>query len=106
MLQGWEWIFIGAVLIVIILWGPTKIPQLARALGKAKEEFTKGSRESKAISMQGNAQAVTVASSSTIQADDDLLLSTAQKLGISIDGKTRQRIGEEISLKVKVLGTQ
>jgi sec-independent protein translocase protein TatA len=90
---------------VIILWGPSKIPQLAIALGKAKDEFTRASRESKIASL-GAPQALTVATSSTIQGDDDLLLSTAKKLGISTEGKSRQLISEEVSLKVKVLGTQ
>jgi TatA/E family protein of Tat protein translocase len=45
MLSGWEWIIIGVVAIVIIMWGPAKIPELAKALGKAKGEFDKASKE-------------------------------------------------------------
>ena len=45
MLEGWEWIIIGVVAIVIIMWGPAKIPQFARALGQAKGEFKKASKE-------------------------------------------------------------
>ncbi len=45
MLEGWEWIIIGVVAIVIIMWGPAKIPQFARALGQAKGEFSKASKE-------------------------------------------------------------
>jgi TatA/E family protein of Tat protein translocase len=48
MFQGWEWVIIGVVAIVIILWGPAKIPQLARAFGRVKGEFKKGSKESDA----------------------------------------------------------
>jgi hypothetical protein len=32
-----------------------------------------------------------------------MLLETAQKLGIPTDGKTREQISEEISIKVKLL---
>ena len=39
MLEGWEWIIIGVVAIVIIMWGPAKIPEFARSLGRAKGEF-------------------------------------------------------------------
>ncbi len=45
MLNGWEWIIVGVIAIVIILWGPAKIPQLARAFGRAKGEFKKGAKE-------------------------------------------------------------
>jgi Sec-independent protein translocase protein TatA len=30
MLDGWEWIIIGVVAIVIIMWDPTKIPEFAK----------------------------------------------------------------------------
>ena len=38
-LAGWEWIVIAGVLIVFFLWGPNKIPDLARAIGQARREF-------------------------------------------------------------------
>ena len=45
MLDGWEWIIIGVVAIVIIMWGPAKIPEFAKALGRAKGEFSKAQKE-------------------------------------------------------------
>ena len=45
MLEGWEWIIIGVVAIVIIMWGPAKIPEFAKALGRAKGEFNKAQKE-------------------------------------------------------------
>ena len=45
MLGGWEWLIIGVVAIVIILWGPAKIPEFAKALGRAKGEFSRASKE-------------------------------------------------------------
>ncbi len=38
-----------------------------------------------------------------IQSKDEMLLETAHKLGIPTDGKTREQISEEISLKAKLL---
>ena len=46
MLEGYEWLIIGVIAIVIILWGPAKIPEFARALGRAKGEFSKAQKES------------------------------------------------------------
>jgi hypothetical protein len=37
-MQGSEWIIIGAVTVVLILWGP-RLPGLAKALTKEKSEL-------------------------------------------------------------------
>ena len=44
-LNSLEWIIIGVIVVVIFLWGPTKIPALARALGRAKREYQEGKKE-------------------------------------------------------------
>jgi TatA/E family protein of Tat protein translocase len=45
---------IGIMAVVLFLWGPQKIPDLARALGKAKKEFDTASKEfAKAANIQG-----------------------------------------------------
>ena len=38
-----EWLIIGGV--VVLLFGATALPKLARSLGKAKREFQKGLKE-------------------------------------------------------------
>ena len=40
-----ELIVIGVIALVIFLWGPKKIPELARSLRLAKKEFEKGQKE-------------------------------------------------------------
>ncbi len=40
-----QWIVIGVIVIVIFLRGPQKIPDIARALGRAKREFDQASKE-------------------------------------------------------------
>ena len=113
MLEGWEWIIIGVVAIVIIMWGPAKIPQFARALGQAKGEFNKASKEfNSAANFDAPAQPVAApvaaepAPAQTIKTKDEMLLETAQKLGIPTEGKTREQLSEEISVKVKILGAE
>jgi sec-independent protein translocase protein TatA len=106
MLEGWEWIIIGVVAIVIIMWGPAKIPQFARALGQAKGEFNKATKEfsAAALTTENGASAVPVTQQATLKTKDEMLLETAQKLGIPTEGKTRSQISEEISVKAKLLG--
>ncbi len=112
MLEGWEWIIIGVVAIVIILWGPAKIPEFARAIGRAKGEFNKASKEfteaanAEMAQPTKSASAVPAAPSPTLKTNDEMLLDTAQKLGISTNGKTREQISEDISVKVKLLGAE
>jgi sec-independent protein translocase protein TatA len=110
MLDGWEWIIVGVVAIVIIMWGPAKIPEFAKALGRAKGEFSKAQKEftDAATTTAANTNnAASVESRSTpahaIKTKDEMLLETAQKLGIPTDGKTREQISEEISIKQKLL---
>ncbi len=113
MLEGWEWIIIGVVAIVIIMWGPAKIPQFARALGQAKGEFSKASKEfnNAALTTENSAASAQQVASpapqpATIRTKDEMLLETAQRLGIPTEGKTRDQISEEISVKVKILGAE
>ena len=87
-LTGWEWIVIVGVLIVFFLWGPSKIPQLARAVGQARREFDKASKE---IVTGAPVEERPVAASA-----DDTLIQTARKLGISTEGKTRDEISKAI----------
>jgi len=113
MLEGWEWLIIGVVAIVIIMWGPAKIPEFAKALGRAKGEFSKASKEfenAATSTMNANTSTTTIApaavlsSTQTIKTKDELLLETAHNLGISSNGKTREQLSEEINQKVKTLG--
>lgn len=73
------------VLVVILIWGPSKIPELARAVGRARKEFDDASR---GITQPGSTTAHPIAS--------DPLVDTAQKLGINTQGKTREQISDEI----------
>ena len=109
MLDGWELIIIGAIAIVVIMWGPSKIPEFARAIGRAKGEFSKAQKEftdaaTAETTSTTSVNTVTVAKpAATIKTKDEILLETAQRLGVSTDGKTREQISEDISLKVKTL---
>jgi sec-independent protein translocase protein TatA len=112
MLEGWEWIIIGVVAIVIIMWGPGKIPEFAKSLGRAKGEFSKAQKEfsdAATTSLTNTNATVAVVEhkpANTIKTKDEMLLETAQRLGIPTEGKTREQLTEEISIKVKLLGAE
>ena len=84
-------IIVGAIAIFLI-WGPSKIPELARALGRAKGEFSKASNESEIEQNEPKPK------EEVEKPDDDLIL-TAQALGISTKGKTKSQIAKEIIYK-------
>jgi sec-independent protein translocase protein TatA len=81
---------IGIVIVVFIVLGPKKIPELARALGMAKKEFNTGS--------QGTSAASSAPAASAQMGEDDLMVA-ARRLGISTEGKTREQISAEIVRK-------
>ncbi|MCD6529876.1 twin-arginine translocase TatA/TatE family subunit [Candidatus Bathyarchaeota archaeon] len=93
MIVGWEWIVILIIAIVIILWGPQKIPELARALGRAKGEFDRAQKEFE--------EAAKVELERPLESGDDALIETAKKLGIKTEGKTKEQISQEIIERAK-----
>jgi sec-independent protein translocase protein TatA len=44
-LFGYEWVIVAVILLVLFLWGPKKLPELAKALGLAKKEFKEATKE-------------------------------------------------------------
>ena len=79
-------LLILGVIAVILIWGPSKIPELAKSLGRARKEFDDASR--------GLVQQVSTPSASPPTPDS--LVETAHRLGINTEGKTRQEISDEI----------
>jgi len=109
MLEGWEWIVIGGVAIVIIMWGPAKIPEFARAIGRAKGEFNKASKEFEDAATVTTVSAPTAPAAQPIKplkSRDEILIETARNLGITTEGLTREQIAQEISNKANALGSQ
>lgn len=100
-----QWIVIGVIVIVIFLWGPQKIPDLAKALGRAKREFDDASHElGSSVSGLGSSVSGTPASTRPVTPDmsaDQALLEAARGLGITTEGKTRAQISQEIVAKAK-----
>ena len=82
-----EWMVIAAILLILFIWGPKKLPELARSIGLAKKEFEKVAKEATGVT-------TTPAEPST-----DPLLVAAMSLGITTEGKTKEQIAKEIAEK-------
>jgi len=89
---GWEWIVIIAVVLVFLLWGPQKIPELARAIGEARREFDKASRESQELV----SEVLQPAKPSPPANEDQTVMEIARRLGLETEGKTRTQLLNEI----------
>lgn len=90
-IYGIEWIVVAVIILVLFLWGPEKLPKIARSIGQAKKEFEKASRGQEEIPQQ----------MSPSPPADDKLLEIAKSLGISTEGKTRDQIAQEIVERTK-----
>lgn len=88
-LIGYEWLIVVGILLVIFLWGPKKLPELARSLGLAKKEFEKTKSE---------ISSYPTVSSTTPDADESLK-TAARNLGIPTEGRTAEAIAKDIADK-------
>jgi sec-independent protein translocase protein TatA len=89
-IQGLEWIIVAVVLLVLFLWGPERLPKIARAFGQAKKEFEKSSKEGGSEEAQAKKQIETESLS------DQKLHEVARTLGIETEGKSREALIREV----------
>ncbi len=81
-IAGTEWLILGAITFLAIIFLPNSMVDLGRGVGKAVSEFKSDKNQ-------------------VIQVEDDgLLAETAEKLGIRTEGKTPNRIIEEILARI------
>jgi sec-independent protein translocase protein TatA len=113
---------IAVVVLVFLMWGPKKIPELARSLGLARKEFADASKvgaspldsiTSISSGVSGIA-GVTGASGGQMSAPTqavqlssgvDGLIETAKRLGLPTEGKTREEVSNEILQRAQTART-
>lgn len=89
-LSAGEWVVV--LLIVILLFGAAKIPELARALGKAKGEFEKGARETRESPAKD---------APPIEAEEaQRILRTAREMGVPTEGRSLSDIKSDLRAKL------
>ena len=95
----WEIALILAI--VLIVFGPKKLPQLAKSVGDAIKQYREASEGKTPTQPQQTQQTQqTQQLSQPVQyqtKESDLLLETAKKLGIQTEGKTMEQISKEIT---------
>ena len=89
-----EWLIILIALVIILIWGPSKLPSLARGMGEAIREFRK------AASGVAEEEVRRVERREEI---DQKIIEMARSLGISTEGKTKEQILDEINRKLAEL---
>jgi len=83
------------LVVVLILFGPKKLPELAKSIGDAIRQYRSATEAPLAEIQKITATPVRTESTSA-KSDEQLLVETAKKLGISTEGKTPEQISNEI----------
>lgn len=78
------------IIVVLIIFGPKKLPELAKSVGNAIRQYKKATEEGFIEEPTEKAPA---------KDEKVTLLETAKKLGIETEGKTAEEISEEIIKK-------
>jgi len=80
------------LIVVLFIFGPSKLPELARSLGKAAGEFKRAQVETELDIKRVNNQTV----------DKDMKIhNLAIEMGIDVNDKTSEQLVEEIRLKIR-----
>ena len=80
---GTEWLILGAIVLLVVMFKPNVLTDLARSVGRTVNEFKNGRQRSEG-GVDGG----------------ELLVDTAERLGIKTEGKSSRKISEEILAKV------
>lgn len=87
----WEIALILAI--VLIIFGPKKLPELAKSVGDAIKQYRQASEGKISTAPSTPSPAVTRTQ------ETNLFLETAKNLGIKTEGKTMEQISKEIQKK-------
>jgi sec-independent protein translocase protein TatA len=90
---GMPEILIIILVIVILLFGAKKLPELARSLGRAKGEFDRGKMEIERELREEKAK--------DEKTEEKDVVMAAKNLGIETEGKTKEELKAEIKKKME-----
>lgn len=84
------------LIVVLLLFGPQKLPELAKAIGRATGEYHKAARE-----FEREAAALKKIPEDAISNEGVDIKKTAKGLDISVKGKSDADLLKEVSAKIK-----
>jgi sec-independent protein translocase protein TatA len=85
-----DWLVI--LVIVVILFGGAKIPELARSLGRAKVEFNKAIKDAESINANASAET-----------EQDKLKKAAREMGIPVEGRRTDDIRRDLQARLSTV---
>ncbi len=95
---GMEWIIIVGAIVLLLVFGPKKLPKFARGLGKATAEFRRGKIE---VERQIREDQIAYKHKQAVEKEandlDKKLITVARELGIDIEGKSEKELKREIA---------
>ncbi|MGC9444754.1 MAG: Sec-independent protein translocase subunit TatA/TatB [Candidatus Methanospirareceae archaeon] len=103
---GGELLIIG-VLVIVLLFGAAKVPQLARSFGQAMGEFKKAKRESE-LNLKQFEDSVTadepekpkITAKQESKGEEVDIREVAKYMGISTEGKSEEQLKAEVQAKM------
>lgn len=91
--QPWEWIIFLIIVALLLLFGPSKLPEFARSIGRAWGEFRRGKMEVERELRQEMAKAEGL----EVAATRDEVLRVARELAVSSEGRDLGAVKLEIA---------
>ncbi len=96
-IANFEWIILLVIIAIVLLLGPTKLPELARGIGKAIGEFRRGRMEVERELKKELSETPTLPEAQKVVEISPRILDAARQLGIDVLGK------KERDLKVSII---
>ena len=84
------------IIVVLILFGPKKLPELAKGIGEAMRNYRQAAE---GMTSGGGILSPLTGSQPAKQSEGEVLINTAKSLGIETEGKTLTQISDEIITK-------
>jgi len=109
MIEGIEWLIIGLIVVLLVFYDPKKIPQIARAITQAKQEYEKAVSTLKEEVTSIQEEPEKAAEEKPVQYPYDRepesidlhMIRWAKMYNIKTYGKTKEEIRQEIFKKAK-----